>query len=343
MPIELTNHNPVADAVAGKRSFPGLSADDYFEQFFNEANRLRAERLIISAEHFFGGQPRLWGIENPSEYEILYSQKIANLSRYLQGHEVSLIVYLRPQVDWLSSTVAQNIRISGLISDKPIYRDDRQFYEMLKPCLRYCELLDIWRTTLRPETVTVVPYVRERLVNMNSVSDFLTRLGFDPEVFSSVQRQRTVNASLSREFVEVKKILNRRARTKNDERVVIQCLKRLSQNSKFGTTYKLENDVVRDLEEFVAEDNRRLCVEYLNGGGSFTAKVGYRGDEVPVLTADQIANALEVFEQEYCRATMRLLSLSYAVKGVLRKYAPPVHAALHQVKRVYRFLRAIPR
>ncbi len=331
--VEMGSHNTVADALAGKVEFPGLSADDYFTQFFNEARRLDADVMILSGEHFIGGQPRLWDLADHQKYQEIYSEKIINLASYLAGHDVSIVVYLRPQVDWLSSTIAQNIKISRLASERPIYESDRQFFEMFKPCLRYCELMDLWNDIVKPQSITAVPYVRSNLVSNNSVSDFLFRTNLSHIKFSSSDVVRSVNVSLSREYVEVKKLINKKARTKDSERIVIECLKRLSSQSRLGTTYKLSADVVRDLEGFVAADNARLSAKYMVDAAPFIARVGYRGEELPDLSEGEISRAMMRFEREYGRFSTWLLLGQNVFKSFLRRRAPSVHAGLHHIKR----------
>lgn len=335
MPVNMGAHNAVADALAGKSSFPYLTADQYFQQFFEEAKSINANLLILSAEHFFAGEPRTWDVLDEEEYFKRYEQKVQNLAAYVSGHEVSILVYLRPQVDWLSSAVSQNVRIDRLISDKQLYHNDRQFFEVVKPLLRYSTLLDVWARTLKPSSFMVIPYDRKTLVKNSSIADFLHRAGLENTVFPYASTDIQVNESLTREYIEVKKILNGHRRTKNEERVIIRCLERLSKSSNKGTRYTLDAGVQRDVESFVSSENERLNRQYQTDGLVFVARSEGQSREQKSLTEEDVARAMDAFEREYRRPRYKLLWLNFATRAFLRAYAKPVQAALHQVKMAY--------
>ena len=335
MPVNLGAHNAVSDALVGKLRFPNLTADQYFQQIFEEVDRMNANLLILSAEHFFAGEPRTWEVADEAEYFKIYQQKVERLAGYLKGHDVSILVYLRPQIDWLSSAVSQTIRIDRLISDKQIYRNDRQFFELMKPLLKYATLLDVWARTIRPSSFIVIPYDRKTLIKNSSIADFLHRAGLENTVFPYASTDIQVNESLTREYIEVKKILNGHRRTKNEERVIIRCLERLSKSSNKGTRYTLDAGVQRDVESFVSSENERLNRQYQTDGLVFVARSEGQHREQKSLTDDDVARAMDAFQREYRRPRYKLLWLNFATRAFLRAYAKPVQAALHQVKMAY--------
>lgn len=335
MPVNLGAHNAVADALVGKSRFPNLTADQYFQQFFEEAERMNASLLILSAEHFFGGEPRIWEVADEAEYSRIYRQKVERLAGYLKGHDVSILVYLRPQIEWLSSAVSQTARIDRLISDKQIYQNDRQFFELMKPLLKYSALLDVWADVMKPSSFMVVPYDRKTLFKNSSIADFLQRAGLENTVFPYASLDIQVNESLTREYIEVKKILNGSRRTKNDERVIIRCLEHLSESSHEGTRYCLDADVQRDLEPFVSSENERLNRQYSADGLVFVARSEGQRREQKSLSDEDVARAMDAFQREYRRPRYKLLWLNFATRAFLRAYAKPVQAALHQVKMAY--------
>lgn len=335
MPVNLGAHNAVADALVGKSRFPNLTADQYFQQFLEEAERMNANLLILSAEHFFGGEPRIWEVADEAEYSRIYRQKVERLASYLKGHDVSILVYLRPQIDWLSSAVSQTVRIDRLISDKQIYQNDRQFFELMKPLLKYSALLDVWADVMKPSSFMVIPYDRKTLFKNSSVADFLQRAGLENTVFPYASLDIQVNESLTREYIEVKKILNGTRRTKNDERVIIRCLEHLSELSREGSRYCLDADVQRDLEPFVSSENERLNRQYQTDGSVFVARSEGQSRERKPLSDEDVARAMDAFQKEYRRPRYKLLQLNFATRAFLRAYAKPVQAALHQVKMAY--------
>ncbi|TFH51033.1 MAG: hypothetical protein E4H01_01005 [Lysobacterales bacterium] len=332
--VDFGNHNPVADALAGVSTYPHLTADQYFAQFFETARRFHAERMILSAEHFFGGEPRVWDVPDMETYEARYRRKILALACNLEGHEVSVLVYLRPQVDWLASAVGQAVRLERMIG-KTVYENDRQFFESWKPLLRYARLLECWADVLQPHVLTAVPYVREKLYRKSSIADFLRRTELDHLDFPLANSQWDVNQSLTREYIEVKKRLNKQPNSKNVERVTIACLNRLSRQSTMGTSYRLDEDVVRDIEAFVADDNQKLTQDYGGGEHVFVARKAYKGNKLPPLSEGDIEEATALFRRTYRNPRTRLLTVNYAARAFLRRHAPTVHAALHQIKRAF--------
>jgi hypothetical protein len=335
MPIDLGAHNAVADSLVGMSRFPHLTADQYFSQFFKESRQIDAKLLILSAEHFFGGEPRVWAVSDNGEYFNLYRKKVERLAAYLKGHDVSLLVYLRPQLDWLASAVSQMVRIDRLISDTPIYQNDRQFFELMKPVLMYPALLDIWADVIKPSTFTVVPYTKKTLHKGSSISDFLHRAGLEKINLPYASVDIQVNKSLTREYLEVKKILNRSPRSKNDELVIIRCLERLSEKSQEGTRYDLSTDIQRDLELFVAPENARLNEQYRTGDYSFVAQGSVKNRDQKPLGHEEVMKAMTAFKKEYHRPRYRLLALNYAVRAFLRLHGKPVHGVLHRMKMSY--------
>jgi hypothetical protein len=335
MPVNLGSHNAVADAVAGKPTFPYLTADQYFKQFFEEAERIDAKLLILSGEHFFAGEPRTWDVPDEEEYLKYYEQKVHNVAHYLTGHEVNILIYLRPQIDWLSSAISQAVRTDRLISNKQLYHNDRQFFGALKPLLKYSTLLDIWERVLKPQSLTAIPYDRGSLYKKSSIADFLMRAGLENTQFPYASENIQVNESLSREYLEVKKRLNEYSRSKNTERVIIRCLEQLSKSSTQGSRYLLDAEVRRDVEKFVTPENEQLNEKYRATGWKFLAQSESVKADLKPLSDELVTQAMRSFRNSYRRPRYKLLWINYATRSLLRSYATPLHAALHQVKMAY--------
>ena len=334
MSVDLGSHNSVADALSGLSRYPNLTADEYFGQFFNDAKQVGAKLMILSAEHFFGGEPRIWDVPDEKTYFARYRMKIEALARYLAGYDVKLMAYLRPQVDWLASAISQTVRTERLITKKPIYRDDHQFFEMAKPTLSYCRLIDTWVECLRPWQVMVIPYERDDLYKKSSIADFLYRAGLAELELPYGNEGLKVNQSLSREYIEVKKSLNRIPKSKTKERVTITCLERLSARSGRATPYRLSEELSREIEAFVGPENARLNECYIKGDAQLKASSGKSPpSDAEAISEDAIAIALTAFEKEYASPRMRLLTVDYAMRAFLRRYAKSVHSALHQLRR----------
>ncbi len=340
LPVEIGSHNPVADALTGVDRYPGLTDKQYFDQFFQEARKTAAKLMILSAEHFFGGLPRLYDVDSPEQYTELYTNKITRLKSFLAGNEIRILIYLRPQVEYLASTIGQVIKNQLLVrNERARYLDDQQLFEIERRGLRYTERLDIWKNIIEPTSFRVVPYVRSKLAGGSSITDFLQQSDLKYIQFLPRELNRVKNESLSREFIEVKKILNNEEKAENKERVIIECLNRLSRTSRIGPGYRIEPGIVRQIEEFVDHDNIRLATKYLDEGQVFQARMEYKGDALEPLNEQDIQRAMAAFRQEYRRPAVFVRRVDLALRVFLRKRATVVHAALHQLKRMSSQLR----
>ena len=338
--IDITSHNAVADALLGNKMFPYLTADEYFEQFFKQAEIFNSHTMILSAEHFFGGQPRVWDIQSEEEYFEKYQNKIRNLSKYLEGHEVEILVYLRPQVEWFASAINQTIRIEGLMSEGKVYEDDLQFLQLMKPLLNYQKILQTWQTELPPSKFQIVPYVRKNLFNKSSISDFLKQTNLDNLSLPLKQEKMTINASISREYIEYKKVLNTRPRSKLEERVIIKCLEDLSQTSKFGDKYKLDDATVKWIEDFAFEQNETINKDFNLTDNPMNSLGSYRDNELLAITTKELETAKKNFEKKIQSLEFKLIKAKIFTTSFLRNNIPFLHGAIHQVRRLLRLVQS---
>lgn len=326
MPIDAGSHNAVADAIAGKIAYPFVTAEKYREAFFGEAFRLGLDRMILSAEHFIGGEPRIWDVTDHDAHYEGYRAKVQRTTDWLKGHDVELLVYLRPHASWLASSIAQNIRTTGLVAKIDASMTDMQFFNMFLPLLRYEKLLTAWREILGPNKITIVPYRRDALLNGNSVDDFMLQVGIDGSKLPQAQKQE-VNSSLTREYLEVQRALNKTPRTKSEIRTSIKCLEALSRTSSEPTSYALSPDAMAAVDKIASEDNEAMAREF----GLIVEPESVR--EFPPLRQPAIDAAMTRFQHEMARPHYRRMKLIMEMKDILRRRALPLHTLLHRVKR----------
>ena len=150
---------------------------------------------------------------------------------------------------------------------------------------------------------------------------------------------RTINRSVGQNFIEVKKRLNETSRSKLDEWVVVNCLRKLSSKYNDRAEYAVDPDVVRDLGAFVEASNERLCRVYMDGQTPFTADLGREPAAAPPSDA-AVDQAMRQFESEYNRPSTRVLKLNYATRAYLRNNVSWLHGLLHRAKKLqWRLLR----
>jgi hypothetical protein len=316
--------------------YPPLTAEQYFTQFFKLAKKHNAHTMILSGEHFFGGRPRIWDVKDTETHFKIYRSKINTLSTFLTGHQVTLLAYLRPQVDWLASSISQTVRILGLIPQKSFYQNDEQFFELSKPLLLYYQRIKAWAEILCPSRMLIIPYDRSQLYEQNAVADFLKKCDLLDVCSPMGTKAIQLNTSLSREYVEVKKRLNQRPKSKTTERIIISCLEHLSGKQDNFTPYRLNPDLARKVREFVQPENDLLSWHFMDGV-LMNAQSGKITDyEYEPISPQKIDEAMAEFNREYKCIKYRIMWFDQKLRALLRKYAMPVHGVLHQLRQLQR-------
>lgn len=329
--IHVTNHNAFADSVSDRIVFPFLSYEDYVKQFRSAISNGDCDKILLSAEHFFGGEPRVWDCDDAQSYYEKYAEKIKRIRSFSDGMAVTILVYLRPQVDWFASAVCQTVRLQPLIQRGQIYQDDLQFLKLMSPLLNYERILEVWRDSFPRANFIVVPYVRSELKNSNIVDDMCAKLGIDTEGFVGKDVTGEVNSTFAQDFTEVKKILNKKDKSRSRERSIIKCLQFLSKGSEFGSGYVLSPEVKDRIEELVANSNAALSSNYLQADG-FAAESSLYKKQRRSPDQREIFEALAAFEREFRKPKYRLLEFDISMRALLREKMPLVHTMLHRLK-----------
>jgi hypothetical protein len=331
---ELFNHNAVADSLSGLKSYPDIEVEEYFLQFKEELKANNCKTLLLSGEHFFGGEPRVWNVDSVEEYTTLYIQKIKNLKKYLKGYLITLIVYLRPQNEWVESAISHVIRIEGLIRKK-IYYSDEQYFELVKPTLDYYKLLNHWNNNLEPHNIICIPYRRDSLKNKSSVSDFIYQLGlYEDDLVKGIINYEN-NSSLSREYIELKKNLNDSPCSKTEERVRIYCLNKASSKFESGEKYRLSKKLHKDIQEYCDEINSRVEDEFIKTG-LLRVSVEKHRDSNSYDSEESMKKATKYFYNEYYSFLVKLVRFEIIVKAYMRTNARFLHVVMSKTKIIFK-------
>jgi len=333
VPLDIANHNGFADSLLRPTVFPRLTAKDYISQILEQSADSRVHTVILSAEHFFGGQPRVWDVSSSEIFDRLYALKLQNLANLTDKFEATIVCYLRPQASWLSSGLNQTIKIARLINpEMNVYESDKKFFDMAKMTLRYSERLGAWENIIKPKVMIVVPYVRSALAGGDSATDFAQRIGI-AHLNTSISFKSEINPSLSIENLEIKKMLNETSKSKEKERTIIRALVELSAQSPLGKTYMVDPTVISELVEYVQKDNITLSKKYLSDVESIDALTGYDVEKLRRPTDQEVNDALERYLKIMHSPRMTFYTNISVVKSIIRRHTPTIHAALNQTKR----------
>lgn len=330
--VDLGSHNALADAIEGLRPYPYLSAAEYSKQFFEQTDTANISRMIISGEHFFNGAPRVSSIENEAVYLKKYRRKVDRVAEFFSGHKLKILVYLRPQVEWIESAIGHHIKVQGLLERDAYFKTDEEYLNRSLPLLKYATRLGMWSEAFPDAEIVAVPYVRSTLKNGDAISDFLYQADIDPAKYSLGTTHLSVNDSISREYVEVKRRLNIEKRSSANERAVIECLTKLSRNSKDRYRYTVSAEIVEKIKNICDLENEIVNAEYVKTGAKLESTEPAR-QVPPTLSQAEIESAFALYEKEFSRPYYRMSELKQQLKAFIRVRARPLHGILHQLKR----------
>ncbi|WP_163848985.1 hypothetical protein [Pseudooceanicola aestuarii] len=333
LPTCLLSHNALGDAVAGRQVYPYLTVEKWVSQISAQLRAPGMDRLILSAEHFFGGEPRVWDMQGEEAYFTAYCAKLVALKQLLIRcgcDAVEAVVYLRNQQDWLRSSIAHTIRFQLLHAASDVYRDDLQYFTMVRPLLRYGALLDCWAEVFGAASIRAIPYHPTALVGGDIRRDFAERAGLRGVSFIAGGE---ANRTLSAEFLAVKAMLNGQARAKDAERVVIACLDSLSRRQGAGRRYPMDPAILPALRDLAEPENAHVNARYMVPGTRLELPTLIHD---PTVTDAEFARAMAAFREEFATPKYRFMYLKIRMKSWLRNRASPAHAVLRQLALVGR-------
>lgn len=151
------------------------------EEFKQEIQSLpeHVHTVVISSELFHSN------LSEPGEVQTLKELLDAMFD------EISILVYLRRQIDTAISVYSTHLRAGGT-NEKPI----PERVNIKGNYYNYKTLLDLWKSTFDPSTIDVRIFDKKKLVDGNVVSDFSEKIG----VLQSLDKlvlPESLNSSLS--------------------------------------------------------------------------------------------------------------------------------------------------
>lgn len=333
-PLNLLNHNSFAESLCGYSRYPGLTSDQFFNQFKEQADKQSCNTIVLSAESFFG-VPQIWRLSPGEDFIQAHTAKLENLKALLGDARCRVILYLRPPEDWFETAVAQIIRYEGLVGSR-VYQDDAQLLDLLAPHLDYNALITLWEHILQPDQFTVIPYRAPGAEGGDTVSDFLERMGIPLDKLSRPAPETGKDhASLDRRYVWLKKILNTLPKTKNEERVIIDCLDTLNLELDNRIRYTIDPSLKQAIKDHYAEGNRALARKFSPDRAEFfpSAQQSDPARESRPLGFEEQVAALISFQRRYYSFGTKWKRVRINIAAFLRKRLPIVHGGLGKALR----------
>jgi hypothetical protein len=339
IPLNVLEHNSFAEALCGFRRFPGFSAEEYWCQFQEQIQQSECHTLLLSGESFWGA-PQLWRVPEGEEVLGSHLKKIRKLKEFVGQKDCHVVLYLRRQDEWMDSNIPQLIRYEGLLK-YPVYQNDAQTVNALAPYLDYAAMLDLWEQTFKGSKMTVIPYERDHLMNGDIVSDFMERIGADDKIAFLKSKKINEHASLSLEFILLKKFLNRLPKSRAEERTIIDILTDLDKKMGSRKKYKIDTALRVELMNSVAGQNRSLAQKYSGNSSEFFSNC----TEPDLMFSDTHSNEVSLeeemaarvaFDNAYSSLSTWLKRFRFRTGSLLRRQFPTLHAL---IRRVLLFLR----
>jgi hypothetical protein len=220
--------------------------------------------VIISSELFFGQSNNLEAM-------------LAEVSTYLQGHEVRVIVYLRRQDQLYSSFYNQDVK--GIRQWRYSAYEFYQTHQIFEQS--YQSLLNVWSEAFGKKNIIIRPYEVAQWLNGDIVQDFCKSIGTEP--LRAVNEEH--NESLGMIQLYIKRCLNRVGFDKSINEEVVRLLVKLGPENPVKDCLYINRRLYSRYREQWLEENRNLSDNYLKGVDLFS---------LPIPEAD----ALKVYELE---------------------------------------------
>lgn len=268
---------------SSKKGMQQVCDNKYWEQGFDKVISIlnQNQNVVLSDEGIWNA------FHNFEDFWPALQQKITT-----SNHELKVIVYVRRQDDLVQSYWAQQVKeTSTLPFQKYLKKGSWKKFHMF-----YYDELNAIAAVIGKENLLVRPYEKNQFLNQNLIEDFLALLQIPLDSnFSYPDPQ--VNTSISGEYLEVKRILNKEATFAQKGNYMIPLLidlslehppkMKLEQLTRFTHAQKMEF-----LAQF-EEQNQKLAKEYLQhaDGILFYNEISKASDEELSYATDDLVLA----------------------------------------------------
>lgn len=353
VPLENTDHNMVGAALAGQLGWLKLKVEKYFSQINKQILKQPHIHTVLMSGETFLGMPEPHYFSEEADYWAANEQKLAKLRDLLRGRPTTIVLYVRRQDEWLEASLNQTIKFEGL-SKHPPDTSIEGYMREFAPRLDYYHQVSIWAKYFGHDALRVGLYDRSLLKNGDIVNDFIERAGLPMAV--SYRRPATdpaaANDRLCRDVLEVKRILNRIPRKKEEERALAQDLRAISGEMNVFSTLQdpplFSRQQRQELLMRYAGSNERLVKDFMFGSSAAFAalcqpRILLNDGENPegLYQGLNIYSTIEILHRLEERhigfiGTEQWLKLT----SILRRHFPIVHAVLrlfrYHIKYKYR-------
>ncbi len=258
------------------------------------------DSVVISSELFFGQGKNLSSI-------------LADVSAYLRGHEIKVIVYLRRQDQLYSSFYNQDVKgVRQWANSAYQFYETHQIFES-----DYHSMLGVWSKVFGKKQIIIRPFEPGQWLNGDIVQDFCALI--DVESFTSVYTDQ--NKSLGAIQLYVKRCLNKIGFDKQGNDTVLAVLAKIYPEEPAKGCLYVHRGLYRKYREQWLQVNDALSEDYLEHKRLFNQPIPEPQDlELykinPLGVVDYVQNMVKFFRtdnypeyrQLFAKATILVLA-----------------------------------
>ena len=337
------DHNLLAWTMTGKHSWFRMPPTEYIRQIERQVERSPLVHTVSLSGESFAGVPAPWDFPSAEEYVAAQKRKIHDLRELLADHPVQILVYLRRQDLWVNSAINHIIKTEGLVG-RPLFQSVDAFLNLIHPRLDYHAVLAMWAKEFGERNIIVAPYEKAQFKNGDLFDDFLERIGIaSADGFDRPPRSvETENVRLSRDVLEVKRILNRVPKKKYEEQAIIKALQQVTLEMGDCSSHEVHYFGPRERLKLLRRyesGNKAVAIQYLGReNGRLFLEPWPDSDEpwepYPGLSVEKAVEILFRLQRKLNSRPLRWDYLRFASGRWLRQHALWLHALLRPLYRL---------
>jgi len=179
----LDAHHRLAWSLSGRKipGFDNIPAEQLFEAWLAEAVAQQAEMMVLSSEDF----------------EFLAPPAVERLGKLLQGHQVEIYVYLRPQDEYLIAEYKQHVRMMDTAFGGTIDEFYARYLYEMSVRFDYPEIVGRWADRFGIDRVKVTSYYRPGLIDGDILADFAAAGGLPAFAMPSAREHNVTWTNLT--------------------------------------------------------------------------------------------------------------------------------------------------
>lgn len=224
-------HHPFAELG---RSFPRHMAEQA-DKMIQEAEDQNLDSIILSSEAF-------------------HTVHASIVAQALKGHEVQIIAFLRPHLEYYSSWYRESVKSRN--ASAPFNAFVSGVYQP------YHYWLEYWSSAFGQSNIHVIEYDRSKLLFNSSTHQLLNTLGFSKNVIKKFPEPIEHNPSISGNLLYTKRLLNRHISLTTAQSLIPEVLTLSELDPSFQGPLYVDQQTAEKVQKMYYNDCQRILDTY---------------------------------------------------------------------------------